>query len=139
METRVRAIADILSEIIDKLETALETDDYYPGARKVDKLSDISKEVEALLATKKPILIMAANMSAEELVMSMLCVKAKIEFNDMYRVKLKDEDWPRLSQAVADLSEKKISVLDRNDGFLVTVDTYIPRLYPQFENDRMKK
>jgi replicative DNA helicase len=62
--------------------------------------------------SNKPVLIFSMEMPAEQLAMRLLSSLGRIEMQRIRSGQLRDEDWPRLSSAVAQMSGKKIFIDD---------------------------
>ena len=67
----------------------------------------------------KPVGIFSLEMSKEQIALRLLCSKARISSHSMRTGRLKDSDWPRLSEAVGPLSAAEIYIDDTpNIGIL---------------------
>lgn len=64
------------------------------------------------IKTDKPILIFSMEMPAEQLAMRMLSSLARIELQRIRSGQLNDEDWPRLSSAIAMMAARKMFIDD---------------------------
>lgn len=81
----------------------------------------------ALLSQPKPVLVFSMEMPADSLVMRMLSSVGKIEAGRLRNGSLTEEDWPRLSSAVAKLKDKPLFIDDT------------PGLTPQDVRARVKR
>jgi len=61
---------------------------------------------------KVPVAIFSLEMSRQQLVQRLLCSEARVDAQNLRTGYLKDEDWPRLSQAVGKLAEAPIFIDD---------------------------
>ena len=66
----------------------------------------------AAIVEKKPVALFSMEMGKEQIVQNMLCSRAKVEGNRLRRGFLADEDYAKLSGALAGLSEAKIFIDD---------------------------
>ena len=66
----------------------------------------------AAIKGDKPVLIFSMEMPAEQLTMRMISSLGRIDQHNLRTGKLKDEDWPRISSAVAVLSEAQMYIDD---------------------------
>lgn len=66
----------------------------------------------AAIKGDKPVLIFSMEMPSEQLTMRMISSLGRIDQHHLRTGKLKDEDWPRISSAVAVLSEAKMYIDD---------------------------
>ena len=64
------------------------------------------------MKTDKPVLIFSMEMPAEQLAMRMLSSLGRIEMQKIRTGQLKDADWPKLTSAIAMMSEKRIYIDD---------------------------
>ena len=66
----------------------------------------------ALLASEKCVVVFSLEMPAEQLMMRSLSSLGRIDQGKVRTGKLEDEDWPKLSNAVKSLKEKKLFIDD---------------------------
>lgn len=66
----------------------------------------------ALLTDQKPVLVFSLEMPAESLVIRMLSSMGKIDQNLLRTGQLLDDDWPKLTTAVAQLKDKPLLIDD---------------------------
>jgi len=64
------------------------------------------------MKTDKPVLIFSMEMPAEQLAMRMLASLARIELQRIRSGQLHDDDWPRLSSAIAMMAARKMFIDD---------------------------
>lgn len=141
-----QAIAEILTNTIERIEILSESESPITGASTgftdFDKLTSglqnsdlvivagrpaMGKTTFAMniaeyigMKSDKPVLIFSMEMPSEQLAMRMLASLGRIELQRIRTGQLNDGDWPRLSSAIAMMSEKKLFIDD--GGALSPVD-----------------
>lgn len=99
----------------DKLTSGLQQSDLIivagrPSMGKTTFAMNIAEYIG--MTGQKPVLIFSMEMPAEQLAMRMLSSLGRIEMQRIRSGQLDDGDWPRLSSAIAMMSEKKIFIDD---------------------------
>lgn len=99
----------------DKLTSGLQRSDLViiagrPSMGKTTFAMNIAEWIS--MKTELPILIFSMEMPAEQLAMRMLSSLARIELQRIRNGQLYDEDWPRLSAAVAMMASRKMFIDD---------------------------
>jgi len=99
----------------DKLTSGLQRSDLIivagrPSMGKTTFAMNIAEH--AAMTNDKPVLIFSMEMPAESLAMRMLASLGRIEQQRIRSGQLKDEDWPRLTSAIAMMSAKKLFIDD---------------------------
>jgi replicative DNA helicase len=99
----------------DKLTSGLQAADLViiagrPSMGKTTFAMNIAEYVS--MKSDKPVLIFSMEMPAEQLAMRMLSSLARIELQRIRNGQLNDEDWPRLSAAIAMMASKKMFIDD---------------------------
>jgi replicative DNA helicase len=133
-----QGIAEVLSRTVDRIEKLFESDSPITGVQSgftdFDKLTSGLQESDLIIVAgrpsmgkttfamniaefigmkgEKPVLIFSMEMPAEQLAMRMLSSLGRIEMQRIRSGQLDDGDWPRLSSAIAMMSEKKIFIDD---------------------------
>ena len=133
-----QGIAEVLSRTVDRIEKLFESDSPITGVSSgfndFDKLTSGLQESDLIIVAgrpsmgkttfamniaeyigmknQKPVLIFSMEMPAEQLAMRMLSSLGRIEMQRIRSGQLDDGDWPRLSSAIAMMSEKKIFIDD---------------------------
>ncbi len=133
-----QGIADVLSKTVERIEKLFESDSPITGISSgfsdVDKLTSGLQQSDLVIVAgrpsmgkttfamniaeyvgmmnHKPVLIFSMEMPAEQLAMRMLSSLGRIEMQRIRSGQLDDGDWPRLSSAIAMMSEKKIFIDD---------------------------
>lgn len=134
----IKAIAEILASTIERIELLSETDSPITGTSSgfldFDKLTSGLQRSDLIIVagrpsmgkttfamniaewigmkSEKPVLIFSMEMPAEQLAMRMLSSLARIELQRIRNGQLRDEDWPRLSSAIAMMAARKIFIDD---------------------------
>lgn len=137
-KTGPQGIAEVLSRTVDRIEKLFESDSPITGVQSgftdFDKLTSGLQESDLIIVAgrpsmgkttfamniaefigmkgEKPVLIFSMEMPAEQLAMRMLSSLGRIEMQRIRSGQLDDGDWPRLSSAIAMMSEKKIFIDD---------------------------
>lgn len=137
-KTGPQGIAEVLSRTVDRIEKLFESDSPITGVSSgfndFDKLTSGLQESDLIIVAgrpsmgkttfamniaefigmkgEKPVLIFSMEMPAEQLAMRMLSSLGRIEMQRIRSGQLDDGDWPRLSSAIAMMSEKKIFIDD---------------------------
>lgn len=132
------AISSVLGRTIDRIEKLFESDSPITGLSSgfadFDKLTSGLQQSDLVIVAgrpsmgkttfamniaeyvgmkcAKPVLIFSMEMPAEQLAMRMLSSLGRIEMQRIRSGQLDDGDWPRLSSAIAMMSEKKIFIDD---------------------------
>lgn len=133
-----QSIAEVLSKTVDRIEKLFESDSPITGMASgfndFDKLTSGLQQSDLIIVAgrpsmgkttfamniaeyvgmkcQKPVLIFSMEMPAEQLAMRMLSSLGRIEMQRIRSGQLDDGDWPRLSSAIAMMSEKKIFIDD---------------------------
>lgn len=136
--TGPQGIAEVLSKTVDRIEKLFESDSPITGESSgfsdFDKLTSGLQQSDLIIVagrpsmgkttfamnmaeyvgmkSQKPVLIFSMEMPAEQLAMRMLSSLGRIEMQRIRSGQLDDGDWPRLSSAIAMMSEKKIFIDD---------------------------
>lgn len=131
-------ISDILSKTVDKIETLFEASSPITGIPSgypdLDKMTSglqpsdliivagrpsmgkttlaMNMAEHAAMTSEHPVLIFSMEMPAESIAMRMLASLGRIEQQRVRSGQLKDEDWPRLTSAIAMMSSKKLYIDD---------------------------
>lgn len=131
-------IAEVLGRTVDRIEKLFESDSPITGIptgfADFDKLTSGLQQSDLIIVagrpsmgkttfamniaeyvamkSQQPVLIFSMEMPAEQLAMRMLSSLGRIEMQRIRSGQLDDGDWPRLSSAIAMLSEKKIFIDD---------------------------
>jgi replicative DNA helicase len=134
----IKTIAEILTSTVARIELLSESDSPITGASSgfvdFDKITSglqrsdliiiagrpsMGKTTFAMniaewisIKTDKPVLIFSMEMPAEQLAMRMLASLARIELQRIRSGQLNDEDWPRLSAAIAMMASRKMFIDD---------------------------
>lgn len=134
----IKTIAEILTNTIARIELLSESDSPITGIASgfadFDKLTSGLQRADLVIVagrpsmgkttfamniaewisikTDKPILIFSMEMPAEQLAMRMLSSLARIELQRIRSGQLNDEDWPRLSSAIAMMAARKMFIDD---------------------------
>ncbi len=132
------SIAEVLGKTVDRIEKLFESDSPITGMSTgftdFDKLTSGLQDSDLIIVAgrpsmgkttfamnmaeyvgmkcEKPVLIFSMEMPAEQLAMRMLSSLGRIEMQRIRSGQLDDGDWPRLSSAIAMMSEKKIFIDD---------------------------
>jgi replicative DNA helicase len=133
-----QSIASVLGKTVDRIEKLFESDSPITGMASgfndFDKLTSGMQQSDLVIVAgrpsmgkttfamniaeyigmtgQKPVLIHSMEMPAEQLAMRMLSSLGRIEMQRIRSGQLDDGDWPRLSSAIAMMSEKKIFIDD---------------------------
>lgn len=133
-----QGISEVLSRTVDRIEKLFESDSPITGVQSgftdFDKLTSGLQQSDLIIVAgrpsmgkttfamniaefigmkgDKPVLIFSMEMPAEQLAMRMLSSLGRIEMQRIRSGQLDDGDWPRLSSAIAMMSEKKIFIDD---------------------------
>lgn len=133
-----RGISEVLASAVNRIETLFESDSPITGAATgftdFDKLTSGLQPADLIIVagrpsmgkttlamnvaeyigmkTDKPVLIFSMEMPAEHLAMRMLASLGRIELQRIRTGQLKDNDWPKLTSAIAMMSERKIYIDD---------------------------
>lgn len=133
-----QSIAEVLGKTVDRIEKLFESDSAITGIASgftdFDKLTSGLQQSDLIIVAgrpsmgkttfamniaeyvgmkcQKPVLIFSMEMPAEQLAMRMLSSLGRIEMQRIRSGQLDDGDWPRLSSAIAMMSEKKIFIDD---------------------------
>lgn len=133
-----QGIAEVLSKTVERIEKLFESDSPITGISSgfsdFDRLTSGLQESDLIIVAgrpsmgkttfamnmaeyigmknDKPVLIFSMEMPAEQLAMRMLASLGRIEMQRIRSGQLDDGDWPRLSSAIAMMSEKKIFIDD---------------------------
>ncbi|HSX19798.1 MAG TPA: replicative DNA helicase [Gammaproteobacteria bacterium] len=133
-----QAISEVLGRTVDRIEKLFESDSPITGISSgfndFDKLTSGLQQSDLVIVAgrpsmgkttfamniaeyvgmkcQKPVLIFSMEMPAEQLAMRMLSSLGRIEMQRIRSGQLDDGDWPRLSSAIAMMSEKKIFIDD---------------------------
>ena len=136
--TGPRCVAEVLSNTVDRIETLFDAHSPITGLptgfTDFDKLtsglqpSDLivvagrpsmgkttfAMNVAEYISMKmdKPVLIFSMEMPAEQLTMRMLASLSRIELQQIRTGQFKEVDWPKITSAIALLSEKKMYIDD---------------------------
>jgi replicative DNA helicase len=99
----------------DKLTSGLQNSDLVivagrPSMGKTTFAMNIAEWIG--MHSNQPVLIFSMEMPSEQLAMRLLSSLGRIEMQRIRSGQLKDEDWPRLSSAVAQMSGRKIFIDD---------------------------
>ncbi len=131
-------IAEVLGRTVDRIEKLFESDSPITGVstgfNDFDKLTSGMQQSDLIIVAgrpsmgkttfamniaeyvgmkcDKPVLIFSLEMPSEQLAMRMLSSLGRIEMQRIRSGQLDDGDWPRLSSAIAMMSEKKIFIDD---------------------------
>ncbi len=99
-----------------------------PAVGKTSFALDIVRAVS--LKTKQPVGLFSLEMSKEQLVDRMICAEANIDLWKMRtgRLSEKDDDFPRIGEALAKLSEAPIFIDDSGMANIMTIRTKTRRL-----------
>lgn len=134
----IKTIAEILTNTIARIELLSESDSPITGISSgftdFDKLTSGLQRADLVIVagrpsmgkttfamniaewisikTDKPILIFSMEMPAEQLAMRMLASLARIELQRIRSGQLHDDDWPRLSSAIAMMAARKMFIDD---------------------------
>ena len=149
-----RGIAEVLASAVNRIEQLFESDSPITGAATgftdFDKLTSGLQPADLIIVagrpsmgkttlamnvaeyigmkTDKPVLIFSMEMPAEQLAMRMLSSLGRIELQRLRTGQLKDSDWPKLTSAIAMMSERKIYIDDAGVLGPVEVRTRARRL-----------
>ncbi len=133
-----QSIATVLGKTVERIEKLFESDSPITGESSgfndLDKLTSGLQQSDLIIVAArpsmgkttlamniaeyigmkcdKPVLIFSLEMPAEQLAMRMLSSLGRIEMQRIRSGQLEDGDWPRLSSAIAMMSEKKIFIDD---------------------------
>jgi replicative DNA helicase len=133
-----QGIAEVLSKTVERIEKLFESDSPITGISSgfsdFDRLTSGMQQSDLIIVagrpsmgkttfamniaeyvgmkSQKPVLIFSMEMPAEQLAMRMLSSLGRIEMQRIRSGQLDDGDWPRLSSAIAMMSEKKIFIDD---------------------------
>lgn len=133
-----RGIADVLTTTVERIEELYESDSAVTGMPSgftdLDKLTAGLQKSDLIIVAgrpsmgkttfamniaeyvgmmgDRPVLIFSMEMPAEQLAMRMLSSLGRIEMQRIRSGQLDDGDWPRLSSAIAMMSEKKVFIDD---------------------------
>lgn len=133
-----QGISEVLTRTVERIEKLFESDSPITGISSgfndFDKLTSGLQQSDLIIVagrpsmgkttfamnmaeyvgmkTQKPVLIFSMEMPAEQLAMRMLSSLGRIEMQRIRSGQLDDGDWPRLSSAIAMMSEKKIFIDD---------------------------
>ncbi len=134
----IKTIAEILTTTIARIELLSESDSPITGISSgftdFDKLTSGLQRADLVIVagrpsmgkttfamniaewismkTDKPVLIFSMEMPAEQLAMRMLASLARIELQRIRSGQLHDDDWPRLSSAIAMMASRKMFIDD---------------------------
>ena len=134
----IKTIAEILTNTIARIELLSESDSPITGISSgfadFDKLTSGLQRADLVIIagrpsmgkttfamniaewismkTDKPVLIFSMEMPAEQLAMRMLASLARIELQRIRSGQLHDDDWPRLSSAIAMMASRKMFIDD---------------------------
>lgn len=134
----IKNIAEILTNTIARIELLSESDSPITGVSSgfadFDKLTSGLQRADLVIVagrpsmgkttfamnvaewismkTDKPVLIFSMEMPAEQLAMRMLASLARIELQRIRSGQLHDDDWPRLSSAIAMMASRKMFIDD---------------------------
>ncbi len=133
-----RGIADVLTTTVERIEELYESDSAVTGMPSgfsdLDKLTAGLQKSDLIIVAgrpsmgkttfamniaeyvgmmgDRPVLIFSMEMPSEQLAMRMLSSLGRIEMQRIRSGQLDDGDWPRLSSAIAMMSEKKVFIDD---------------------------
>lgn len=133
-----QAISAVLGRTVERIEHLFESDSPITGVstgfNDFDKLTSGMQQSDLIIVAarpsmgkttfamniaeyigmkcEKPVLIFSMEMPSEQLAMRMLSSLGRIEMQRIRSGQLEDGDWPRLSSAIAMMSEKKIFIDD---------------------------
>lgn len=133
-----QSISNVLGRTVDRIEKLFESDSPITGIstgfNDFDKLTSGLQQSDLIIVAgrpsmgkttfamniaeyvgmkcEKPVLIFSMEMPAEQLAMRMLSSLGRIEMQRIRSGQLDDGDWPRLSSAIALMSDKKIFIDD---------------------------
>lgn len=133
-----QSISEVLGRTVDRIEKLFESDSLITGVSSgfndFDKLTSGMQQSDLIIVAgrpsmgkttfamniaefvgmkcDKPVLIFSMEMPSEQLAMRMLSSLGRIEMQKIRSGQLEDGDWPRLSSAIAMMSEKKIFIDD---------------------------
>ena len=134
----IKTIAEILTNTITRIELLSESDSPITGMSSgftdFDKLTSGLQRADLVIIagrpsmgkttfamniaewismkSDKPVLIFSMEMPAEQLAMRMLASLARIELQRIRSGQLHDDDWPRLSSAIAMMASRKMFIDD---------------------------
>lgn len=134
----IKTIAEVLTNTIERIEVLSESDSPITGMSSgfmdFDKLTSGLQRADLIIVagrpsmgkttfamniaewismkSDKPVLIFSMEMPAEQLAMRMLASLARIELQRIRNGQLHDEDWPRLSSAIAMMASRKMFIDD---------------------------
>ena len=134
----IKTIAEILTTTIARIELLSESDSPITGISSgftdFDKLTSGLQRADLVIVagrpsmgkttfamniaewismkTDKPVLIFSMEMPAEQLALRMLASLARIELQRIRSGQLHDDDWPRLSSAIAMMASRKMFIDD---------------------------
>lgn len=134
----IKTIAEVLTNTIERIEVLSESDSPITGMSSgfmdFDKLTSGLQRADLIIVagrpsmgkttfamniaewismkSDKPVLIFSMEMPAEQLAMRMLASLARIELQRIRNGQLHDEDWPRLSAAIAMMASRKMFIDD---------------------------
>jgi replicative DNA helicase len=99
-----------------------------PSVGKTSFALDIARHIAT--RTKKPIGLFSLEMSKEQLVDRMICAEANVDLWKLRTGRLsdKDDDFPRIGQAIATLSEAPIFIDDSASANIMSIRTKARRL-----------
>jgi len=116
---------------LDRLTAGLQSSDLViiaarPSVGKTSLALNIAEHVA--IEERKPVAIFSLEMSRKEVVQRLLCSQARVDSQSLRTGRLKDADWPKLSQAVGRLAEAQIYVDDNAGIGIMEMRSKIRRL-----------